>query len=142
MPACVGCAGVAKVKTLEDRLRGPIEPWRLELIARYSESVARHAYHIAHEYPGYDVEVRMMQALYLAALTYRPGRQVFYRWFLSKWKTQLHPINCQIRNRARGLRAPWKGAVAGDPVRIRYIDNDAYDLRMSYRDPEIEMDFR
>jgi hypothetical protein len=41
-------------------------------------------YILQERFPGHDVEHAAMKALYLAALTYRPGRQGFHRWLMRK----------------------------------------------------------
>ena len=76
--------GGSRPKTLADHLKHPVEEWRLSLISSHLASVQRHVTQLARRYPGHDVEPMAFQALYLAALTYRPGKQGFHRWLRSK----------------------------------------------------------
>lgn len=71
--------------TLVDHLSGPIEPWRLDLVASYSDAVLRAVPGIQRRYPGCDVEPTMFTALYLAAMTWEPdGKAGFFHWYM--WK--------------------------------------------------------
>jgi hypothetical protein len=70
--------------TLADHLRGPIEPWRLDLIASHMGTIGRSVAYLRRLYPGHDIEPAAYQALYLAALTYRPGPGSFHGWLV--WK--------------------------------------------------------
>src|SRR5271165_4380662 len=65
------------------------DPVRLALIASHLKAAIRIAQQCQHIYPHEDVEVAAMQALYLAAFTWRPGKRCFYAWFRVKFRAQL-----------------------------------------------------
>lgn len=132
-------AGDRRENTLAAHLAGPpIEPWRLDLIARYSASVARHAPRMEARYPGHDVEPLMMSALYLAALTWNPdGTAGFHRWYRSKLMGQMAQVRNLMRRRARGLLSTVAGPKCpGRPVRFEAFPDDLADPRSLHDSPE------
>lgn len=113
---------------------GPVAPWRLDLIGRYSTAVAAHAPRLDARYPGEDCEPLMFTALYLAALTYRPGPREFWTWYQSKTRGQLNRLRQRRARHAAGLK-DTRGRRAA-PVRIIRLDPAAIDAQQSYRDPD------
>jgi len=91
--------------TLSDHLARPVEPWRLDLIGAHLGSVRRHVPRLEARFPRHDVEPLAMQALYIAAFTYRPGPQSFHSWL--RWKVRGSTAglrSIERRRAARGIR--------------------------------------
>ncbi len=94
--------------TLEEHIANGIDPWRLDLISAYSSAIARHASYLEKRFPGHDVEPMAFQALYLAAMTYRPGKFKFLKWL--NWKISGTTANFRRTNRRReaaGISVGW-----------------------------------
>jgi DNA-directed RNA polymerase specialized sigma24 family protein len=75
------------VKT-SDRLAGLMaagsQAVAADLIASHLKAARRQARWYQARYPGHDVEPLVMQALYLAAYDFQPGKGTFYWWFRRK----------------------------------------------------------
>jgi hypothetical protein len=89
-------------------------PAAAPLIASHLAAARRQARWYEARYPGHDVEPRVMQALYLAAYSYTPGKNTFYRWFKSKLRGQIAGLRRPPRVSAGSLfRYELRGQIAG-----------------------------
>jgi hypothetical protein len=75
------------------------DPAAAALITSHIQAALRQARYWQGIYPHGDVEPAVMQALYLAAFTYRPGGGTFYWWFKNKLRGQLTNFRRSARRR-------------------------------------------
>ncbi len=69
------------------------DQWRLDLIEKFRERVSVNSYRLQPIFPGQDVEANCMTALYLAAMTFEPERNVtFYTWLMNKLRGQRYDM--------------------------------------------------
>lgn len=99
MPAAA-CLPVSKQPRLSDLMRED-NPAAAALIASHLEAAVRQAAYWQARFPDEDVEPRIMQALYLAAYTFKPGKGTFYFWFRHKIRGQMSNLEAARRRRAQ-----------------------------------------
>jgi hypothetical protein len=87
------------------------DPGACGLIASYMAAAQRQVDYLQHRYSHEDVEPMVMQALYLAAFTHKPGGKSFYWWFKIKLRGQTSRFRRHAKHREIGyLRAGRPGA--------------------------------
>lgn len=76
------------------------DPAAISLIESHLEAAKRQADYWQRLYPREDIEPIVMQALYVAAFTFKPGKGSFYFWF--RWK--LRGALSTVQRRAKRFR--------------------------------------
>jgi DNA-directed RNA polymerase specialized sigma24 family protein len=76
--------GVKTSERLAELMAAGNQAAAADLIASHLKAAQRQARWYQARYPGHDVEPVVMQALYLAAYDFQPGKGTFYRWFKCK----------------------------------------------------------
>ena len=106
-------------------------PGACNLISSYMAAAQRQVDHLQHWWPHEDVELAVMQALYLAAFTYKPDGKNFYFWFKIKLLGQTSRFRRAAKHREIGFLRPGRPAGDGTPrQRIPPLHRVAYSERL------------
>ena len=100
------------------------------LISSHLAAAQRQVDHFQHRYPHEDVEPAIMQALYLAAFTYKPAGKSFYSWFKIKLLGQTSRFRRAAKHRAFGYLRPGRPGAGTVRQRIPPLKRVAYSERL------------
>jgi hypothetical protein len=107
------------------------DPSACRLISSYMAAARRQVDHLQNYWPYEDVEPVVMQALYLAAFTYKPAAgKSFYSWFKIKLLGQTSRFRRAAKHREIGYLRPGRPGAGTVRQRIPPLKRVAYSKRL------------